>query len=348
MQKLAICAMVMLLISTLHAGSNISPQVLANSLVQEANAHQFHPTGVASYGLVGDLNGSNFTTYQIATNSIYGCVKASSLKAHDSNSMATLRNAAGIQLNTYLIINGTDGTSYSYFLQNFAILDTASMWVGFGDQITNTTSLSGGRLSGISSDTLSGNGIINNVPTGSWYSNVYLLPGNESNYTLPFSYCPITIVDVRDGYPYVRYGYVSNGAVINIDTVAFNISSRSAYLLVSPYRFTPQGTDYDAEFTFGGDSGGANVTFSSLNASNMWIFYGSNGTFKPFPSVYPFGISTIEGTDNLRAEPSGNYVSMGIGKPNLFDSIVLTGQGNGTAIYSRTSNPGTSNESGSG
>ena len=339
---------------------------------------KYFSMGVASYGLSGSINDinatygnntfaavnaapANVTAYQVATKGIFGCVKINSIAVNTINSPPGINQyGASLQLNVNLVINASNGNSYTYWLQNTIQFNTAAHEYDILDSIRN---LSAGNSPIVSQLTVTGNGDKNTIKgykSGSIYNvhiynatynaYVYQLNGEEYvnltnstdmknirlevnitsyNYTLPFTYCPVIKIDSFDADPVVKFGYEMDNYSTFYDNVTFHIPSKNSYLLVTPYKTITQYNSssyialYDAEFVFGGIADNQVATFTSLNATGMWLFYQSNNTFVPFPSLYSSGVDTAERAANLKITQNGGYAAITIGTPNLFSNMTL-------------------------
>ncbi len=330
--------------------------------------------GVVSYGLtnsLGILSSSgkrmpyyNMSTYQVVTNAIFGCVNISSIQVYtpDSPPNASIYGA-GLQLNVNLVINSTNGHSYTYWLQNTIAFNTSSRKYTIADSIYNMSSPYNPE---ISQRTLSGNGDMKkqeiykngkfsymNITDATYPLYEYDMNGTIydkftnnthvvvvvymyfKNYTLPMTYCPVIHINNSGNYPVVNFGYEMNDYKNFYDNVTFLIPDTSSYLFVTPYKYTPSNnTYYDAEFVFGGGSYGQNATFTNLNATDMWLFYYSNGTFVPFPSLYSSGWDTGEHAINLQVSQGSNYASVTAGAESLFSNMTLPSSKYNSTEYS--------------
>ena len=297
--------------------------------------------GVSSYGLYGNLGyygtfgnpvvSSKLVTYQVITNAIYGCVNITSISAHDLNTRQNIRNGTvSLQLNINIVINATNGKRYTYFLQNVIGFNTTDRTYKVEDSIINVSS----TKDELSPSTIHGLGEVLTGVRTPYYFHVPLKNVNSPlwhNYTLPIGMiCPIIEVNNTFGYPIAKFGFLLPNITLMYDNASFNITSKSAYLFVSPYNGTPGNSLYSAEFVFAGGGNNQKAEFESLNAHGMWIFYYANGTFVPFVSVYTFGTDSTEGVTNLEVNPSSNYASVAVGTPNLFENILLSNVNNRT------------------
>ena len=303
----------------------------------------------------------NITSYQVTTNAIFGCVNISSLSAYTDIPATAVhdqylsKSGAGLQLNVNLVVNSTSGESYVYWLQNAILFNTSGKKYLLVDSVNNVSSVNStltlGMISGNGAQRVQEirqNGSIYNVTipnNSSYYSSPFsytYYQGQTSyltvtqntltriinltfrNYTLPFTYCPIIKVSHSGSYPVVNFGYVMNGYRTFYDNVTLLMPAKEYYFLITPYKIPSRGTlFYDAEFVFGGEGAGENSTFTSLNATGMWLFYYLNGTFAPFPSLYSSGWDTGEHAIGLNVSQGSNYASVAVGTTSLLSNMTL-------------------------
>lgn len=298
----------------------------------------------------------NFSIYQISTNSIFGCAKISSIEAMgavptDSPPYVS-ENGASLNLDAIMVINGTNGSSYDYSLINGILFNTSSRNFIIGDEVYNIP------LSNNNSPILPaiiGNGTFSyynespenfNNPMNVAYNNYSYFLNQKyskynstsgkailnlafSKYSLPIVFCPVIKVIRSGSYPTVQFGYYLNMGNATYggfyDNVKFLIPSSNFTLLVTPYKLVrPNYTNfYDAEFVFGGEVSGQKTEFINLNASGMWMFYSSNGTFVPFPSLYSTGLNLNASTTDLEVSQGNNYALVTVGTPDLFYNMTL-------------------------
>ena len=299
----------------------------------------------------------NISSYQITTNAIFGCVNISSLSAYTNINVSSSKylylskSGASLQLNVNLVVNTTHGESYIYWLQNAILFNTSGKKYLIVDSVYNATSenstLTLSMISGKGAQRVQEmrqNGIVYNItlPNILFYPSYTYYQGQTSyltvkhnmltpiinvtfrNYTLPFTYCPVIKVSHSGSYPVVNFGYIMNGYHTFYDNVTLLVPAKEYYLLITPYKIPPTGsTFYDAEFVFGGEGDDESATFTSLNATGMWLFYRLNNTFVPFPSLYSSGWDTGEEAIGLHVSQGSNYASVTAGTSDLFYNMTL-------------------------
>ena len=327
-------------------------------LTNQTNPRHVYPEGVVSYGLSGQLFNSSpdgvvfsnsLVPYQITTNAIFGCVNITSMAMNYSNvTGAPTGFGPGLILDVNLVVNSTNNESYTYSLNDGFMFNTSDKVYQFFDSIVNYSKYG---TSIISSNTVSGHGLTfhpsetaSNVAFYKYFSGESRT-GNQSagttwkRYLLPTTLCPIIKTYEQGTHPVVQFGYSINGNAGFYDNVTFSAPAKTSYMLITPYKIAPSETDlYDAEFVFGGDAiGNQNVTFNSLNATDMWMFYDSNGTFLPFPNLYTTGWNVFQGATNAKVVPSGGYAEVKVGTPNLFSNITYQDTGRMPSYYADVS-----------
>ena len=292
-----------------------------------------NPYGVVSYGVTDNLStndtsflNGNWTVKQltpdpISTNAVYGCVNITTISAYNPSLLKYNDGSAYIstlQLNVNLQVNLENNTNETYWLQDSITFNTSnqsyfvSRDVYSLDMVKKLVGMN--RSYGISS-----------YPEMSW-----------RRYSLPFVYCPEISTMIQNNHAHIMFGYKMNNKHYTYNTTVLNLSHvKFASFLITPFQIGPIGDGYDLEFIFGGING-QNMTFNSLNAKDMWIFYNDNGTIKPFPSVFTFGGDTGEGAYDLRVFPSNNYATVTVGIPDPYVNIALTGNGNKTEFFGNT------------
>ena len=307
---------------------SIISATLSINLRQNAN-----PYGVVSYGVTDNLStndtsflNGNWTVKQltsdpISTNVVYGCVNITIISAYNPSLLKYNDGSAYIstlQLNVNLQVNLENNTNETYWLQDIITFNTSNQSYFISKEIY----------------------WLNPLENLAHFNRTYGLNISSKtpwkHYSLPFVYCPEIRTSTDGGHTEIEFSYDvnNNEKVFNMTTL--NIShTRSSNFLITPFQIGPIGEGYDLEFVFGGTNG-QNMTFNSLNAKDMWIFYNDNGTIKPFPSVFTFGGDTGEGAYNLRVFPSNNYATVTVGIPDPYVNIALTGNGNKTEFFGNT------------
>ena len=293
-----------------------------------------NPYGVVTYGIYDNISTSNQTFYsgnafnmsqiifkQTETNAVRGCVNITSISAYDpvlhSINYYGATYISTLQLNVNLRAILENNTNYTYGLQNVIQFNTSNQSYSIASEIFWLN--------------LFRNATYGEKLNGSTQSYVIW-----NHYTLPFLYCSEISLSNYYNHPKIEFSYSINNRNIVFNTTILNVTSNNSHLLITPFKATPIHTAYDLEFTFGGIDGD-NTNFTSLDARNMWIFYEENGTFRPFPSVFTYGMDTLEGAYDLRVIPSNNYATVMVGQPDPYVNIALTGTGNKTEFFGNSS-----------
>ncbi len=301
---------------------------LSINIRQNAN-----PYGVVSYGVTDNLStndtsflNGNWTVKQltpdpISTNAVYGCVNITAISAYNPSLLEYNDGSAYIstlQLNVNLQVNLENNTNETYWLQDSIAFNTSNQSYFVSRDVYSLDMVK--KLAGMNRSYG-----ISSYPEMSW-----------RHYSLPFVYCSDIHTIVQDNHAYIKFGYKMNNKTYIYNTTILNLSHvNSSYFLITPFQLGLVGNIYDFEFVFGGING-QNMTFNSLNAKDMWIFYNDNGTIKPFPSVFTFGGDTGEGAYDLRVFPSNNYATVTVGIPDPYANIALTGNRNKTEFFGNT------------
>ncbi|MCL4375791.1 thermopsin [Candidatus Marsarchaeota archaeon] len=293
-----------------------------------------NPYGVVTYGIYDNISTSNQTFYsgnafnmsqiifkQTETNAVRGCVNITSISAYDpvlhSINYYGAAYISTLQLNVNLRAILENNTNYTYGLQNVIQFNTSNQSYSIASEIFWLN--------------LFRNATYGEKLNGSTQSYVIW-----NHYTLPFLYCSEISLSNYHNHPKIEFSYSINNRNIVFNTTILNVTSNNSHLLITPFKATPIHTAYDLEFTFGGIDGD-NTNFTSLDARNMWIFYEENGTFTPFPSIFTYGMDTLEGAYDLRVIPSNNYATVMVGQPDPYVNIALTGTGNKTEFFGNSS-----------
>ena len=293
-----------------------------------------NPYGVVTYGIYDNISTSSQTFYsgnafntsqiilkQTETNAVRGCVNITSISAYDpvlhGINYYGAAYISSLQLNVNLYSVLENGTNNTYILQDTLLFNTSNQSYAISSEIISLNQFRnatyGEQLNGVTQS--------------------YVI---WNHYTLPFLYCSEIGVSNYNNHPKIEFNYSINNRNAVFNTTILNVSSNNSYLLITPFKITPTHNAYDLEFTFGGIDGD-NTNFTSLDAKNMWIFYEDNGTFKSFPSVFTYGMTTLEGAYNLRVIPSNNYATVTVGQPDPYVNIALTGSENQTEFFGNSS-----------
>ncbi|BCU71514.1 thermopsin [Stygiolobus caldivivus] len=288
-------------------------------LIQHPNAY---PTGIASYGVYG-----NKTTYVINTSSVLGYFNISSLLAYNASQDLVPAYSASLQLNSVLVVNNTDNSTWILWPQNVLFFVTNESVVLYHDNVFNMTD----PQATLTNQSIKGDGYVEVSQQGGYYYGNY----NSSpclTYSLPFAgYLQMNESVIKGKGVLITFSVIvdENGTSSTLSSMTFdkvlvvdpNVSS--AYFQVNGRSYTPAGPTslygsyYDTELIFGGGGSGEITTFKELSAV-LGLFYLNNGKYVEFPSYYTFGGDTAEATDNVHVTftPKG-LAELSIGTPDL-------------------------------
>lgn len=273
------------------------------------------PTGIASFGLYNDSG--NVTPYNVTAHEMVGVADISSILAHNSTADLANSTVSGttLQLNTVIVVNEKGGAQQVYWAQDTPDFVTSASQVSYADNVWNS-SLSG-YLSN-STITSSNGGLAYLDSQGGALQYYYSNGLSNSTYALPFNIA-LAInenvvsgkgVVVQIGAQVLRNGTQLATPMDWFDNVTIHDPTvSSAYFLVSGNQTAPDGSFYDTELVFGGESNGEATFFNQMSAS-LQLFYddSTQGALTYFPSYYSFGQDTAEAADNLHVTYSGNGV----------------------------------------
>ncbi len=315
---------------------NTTP-TLINPLSYVAGGSNYS-AGIASYGLY-NISGRIYP-YQVSTGEVIGVANITSLAAYNAGASGNnSKHGASLQLNVALNTH-VNGKERVLWLQDVVDFNTSSMQYYLIDNVWNSTS----PTAKFSSGALVGNGNLSGCTSCSspnFYAFSY--PSYYLNYSFPFRIKLVVMENQTSEGTVASFGYqiLKNGSagikpLIFFDKVLVPGSSNST-LLTTPYYMTPGdgsniGNYYDSELVFGGEANGANSYFNSMNSS-LWIYYNDNGTIRPFPSVYTFGLSTAESASNLAVKGWKGGAIATTGKPDFSTDIFATNALEGIAAY---------------
>ncbi|AAY81020.1 thermopsin precursor [Sulfolobus acidocaldarius DSM 639] len=271
------------------------------------------PAGIASFGLYN--YSGNVTPYVITTNEMLGYVNITSLLAYNREALryGVDPYSATLQFNIVLSVNTSNGV-YAYWLQDVGQFQTNKNSLTFIDNVWNLT----GSLSTLSSSAITGNGQVASAGGGQTF---YYDVGPSYTYSFPLSYIYIinmsytsNAVYVWIGYEIIQIGQTEYGTVNYYDKITiYQPNIISASLMINGNNYTPNGLYYDAELVWGGGGNGAPTSFNSLNCT-LGLYYISNGSITPVPSLYTFGADTAEAAYNV-------YTTMNNGVPIAYNGI---------------------------
>ncbi|MDE1834639.1 MAG: thermopsin family protease [Candidatus Micrarchaeota archaeon] len=316
-----------------------STSTLVNPLTSISSGTAYS-AGIASYGLY-NVSGM-LHPYQVRTDEVVGDINISRLSVSGMrHALNASPNGASLQLNVGLNTH-IGKRSAVYWLQDVVDFNTSSHQYYFVDNIWNNT----GSYTSVANSTLVGKGAINVCNTCNFSQTfyAYTYPMSYLNYSMPLHLKLIIKVNSSTGGSSVLwFGYqiLQNGSqgpdpLVFFDHVLLPGSGNST-LLTTPFYQTPGGKNsygnyYDSELVFGGESNGANSYFNQI-AANLWMYYDSNGTLVPFPSVYTFGLSTAESASNVQVLTSPNGAFATTGQANYSRDIFASNALATVALY---------------
>lgn len=257
------------------------------------------PMGIADYGV--DPSGAG---YRYNTTLFEGELQIGNISTR--NASLPYGREFTIQLNVVLeLVHG--GTTYRYWIQDVADLNTSNNLVVFLDNVWNFSS-SGGALP---SSSFTGNGTF--VGSPSYYYDVASggLPGNYRNLAYPTFLGLRVVSSIVAGVPEVTYQYNDTGHWVTYDRLAFGWASGAADhgFVVDGTAYNARGLFDDAELILGGPGGGsATEDFGARIDVDLYFWNGHN--LQRVLNAYNHGSDTAEGIWNLTARGL-RYVSNG-------------------------------------
>ncbi len=277
------------------------------------------PTGLADYG--EEINSAGYVVpYEIVTSGVLGQATINAIGAYNGSSADPY--GASLQLNVMLQVN-TTSAQYSYWLQDIADFITNKNEMLINDNVWNASAPASSIIGSITA----GRGEVTLWQGGDQY--YYGYSTATTSYSLPLQLLlPLSVSSSHDSIT-LTFGYqVNGGPLVTYDTVTITEpdSILNASIVVSGYRMTPSGNDYDAELVFGGEVNGETTTFTSMNSELMMLYRLSNGTYAPPYAAYEFGSDTAESAYNLQTVLQNGNVFVTIGSPN-FSSYIKWGAG---------------------
>jgi hypothetical protein len=247
------------------------------------------------------------------------------LNFHGSGGNPVGDTSFSIQLN--VVLEFTDaGSSYSYWIQDVAFLNSTTLGIAFVDNVWNL-SASGSCLG---STSVVGNG---SVDTASCYYayQPFIQPGafrimpNLGRFSLM-----VRSYRVGSGPPRVGFEYWDGATTgfVTYDNVAWPwavLTTSDRNFVVDGSQYTPDGHFYDAEVTLGGPGGGTSVVARDFTDTSICLLYWNGHNFQAPRSAWNFGSNTAETVSNISSIWYGTYTSAADGTPLLV-------QLNGTAF----------------
>ena len=300
------------------------------------------PMGVTSYGVYNQSGKVTPYLQPVMTKSISGYANIASIEGFDvcgiqcqlDNGATSITtpfpptsnglNTATDQLNGVLVVNNTDGSSFTYWVQNVIGLNTTNNMGELKDDIFNMS----GDGATIVQVTNSTGGSPSGPPGQGWTPTTLFL---TNPYTLPLQYKLFMTENVLQGKGVVVNmsdslikGFSATGLVSVDNITILDPNVQTAYFYITGTQYTPAGIQsltgsyYDAENVLTGGSGAEVVNFTSLNAQLSISYWDSSSqSYSLFPSAYSFGGDTGESDANAYATYQGNgIISLSKGTPN--------------------------------
>ena len=280
-------------------------------------------------------------TTPVKTSEVLGAAYITSIsvsKEYSACAYCTLANlgapipgaqGATVQLNSELLVKNGN-TDYFYWVQNFAVLNTANKSISFDSNVwpdgRNAISFVDGQFNIKANakvinyefqNMAGGNGYA--VPTK--YSSVvgwpyYIYSTQNLPYSLPLS--AELSEKIVNGTMY--FGYQLDGSArVTYDQLKITIPHSDMEFFTPGSMSTPE-SDFGhkpVNLVFGGSPGSESATFSSLNA-NIYIYYLSKQGIKPYTEAESADFNTTgETVTNLQsADSKSGSVHVGIGDPD--------------------------------
>lgn len=258
------------------------------------------PVGVADYGAY--YSGSDEVPYEYSTTefvsnfTIYSASFTSNSKFYPYS--------FSIQLNVVLNYTKPNGQHAYLWVQDVAVINTATSQMNIVDNIWNLTSTKSTLKS------LSGNGKVYTYQGQNYYA--YQYP-----YTISFTYplqvsLFVTVSVNSQGYPVIDFYFAYGGRVVKYDSVVVKVPVKSASFYVQGYSALPSGLYEDAELVTGGPGGGSNASPIAYNAYYT-LQYLSGGKLVSVPHAFDYGADTAETVTNMADNASGYAAVLGPG-----------------------------------
>jgi hypothetical protein len=295
----------------LRSGQTVNPAAFYNA--------EPAPIGIADYGVDGTGAGYGYNTTTFVGELQFGNIST-------RNASLAYGREFTIQLNVVLEFRH-GATTYSYWIQDVADLNTSNNLIVFLDNVWNFSS-GGGALP---SSSFTGNGTF--VASPSYYYDVAsgALAGNWANLVYPTKLGLRVVSSDVGGVPRVAYEYNDTGRWITFDNLAFGWAGGASDhgFVVNGTAYNPRGLFDDSELILGGPGGGsATEAFGARIIVNLLFWNGHN--FQKILNAYNHGSDTAEAIWNLTAR-GFHYTSNG----TLF-GYLTGGAGSVGRLYSRS------------
>ncbi len=248
--------------------------------------------GVADYGI-----GANGNPYQYQSNAFLGVVNITSLSTYNASFPLGLRHSMSFQMNVVLAFS-YGGTTYVYWVQDVAQVDTLTNYFSFIDNVWNFSSPG----ASVYTSTLAGNGsVASSSGTGYYYDWAPSLPGNNISLTYP-SVAEFAVFSSTSSIgPEVTFMYNDGYGWQTYDNVYFVFAPNPTVnygFVVNGNSYTPSGSYFDAELIMGGPGGGLS-TNDTTSQVQLQLEYWNGNNYQLTPSAYNFGSDTAETIGNV-------------------------------------------------
>ena len=285
------------------------------------------PMGIADFG-VSPVPGG-YAAYSYSTPEWRASINISKLAANDGSTLPG-HGDVSFQLNVVLTFGMPGGTSYTYWVQDVASVDSMAARVQFIDNIWNMSSVV------LDSHSVRGNGTVNQNAGLDWYADVPAFQNTIGGFAGNCVVVPFpahVVMQVRTGLfggvPHVTFEYGDElGGWVAYDNASFPFArgASNPAFIVDGSRYTPIGLYYDAELDYTGPGGTMIDQGSRLElALDYW-----NGHNLEAPSTtFNFGANTAEQIQNVVVHPLASA------KNGCLWSNVTEGAGSLGPLYTR-------------
>jgi len=308
-------------IQEIPANHSRKDSTLSPDQISLYNQSEPAPMGIVDYGI-----GPKGRPYQYNTTAFLGIVNVYNLNTYNSSFL--LSSEMSFQLNVNLVFTNGN-SSYTYWIQDVAIVHTSDNFVYFVDNIWNFSSPSASMLS----STVDGYGTISDYGNTAFYvckagllssgNNVFLSYPYEIelmvNTSINFLDRPVVYFSYNDGFGWVEYD--------EVDFIFASALTDHPEFSVNGFSYNPYGTYYDAELIMGGPGNGRQTTITS-SSTYLQLEYWNGNNYQMVDNAYNFGSDTAEGISNALVIPSYN------GNDGNLSAFVLAGNGTLGKLYS--------------
>lgn len=258
------------------------------------------------FGLFGSSNSigladagvSNNGSYEYSTTSFLGSAHISEL-----NTSGSLGTNMSFQLNLNLEFI-YDGSTFVYWVQDVALLNTSDNNIQFIDNVWNFSS----SLLEMHNSSISGNGTVYPSSDGNLYEDEasFSLPGSNVNLTEPYNVLfMMNSTQSSAGTPQVSFMYNDGSGWVTYDKVLFIFASGSGVtdrnFVVDGGQSNPEGLYYDAEFIMGGPGDGSSTNDNRSNVT-MELQFWNGHNFQEITNAINYGLDTGESITNALSE----------------------------------------------